>query len=157
MPRLQERSNKFCHGSPAPSIGSRKLSPTAGGWSTLGRAVEDALKVGAKAIAVTCNPDSPLEGAAELAIVVETGPEVVAGSTRMKAGTAEQLVLNMLSTGALVRLGYVYGNLVGNLHQKNSKLAGRAVTIVERALGVDRNQARKLLRSAANSVPTAIV
>jgi N-acetylmuramic acid 6-phosphate etherase len=90
-------------------------------------------------------------------IVVETGPEVVAGSTRMKAGTAEKMVLNMLSTGAMVRLGYVYGNLMVNLHQKNSKLAERAVTIVERALEVDRTQARMLLRAAGSSVPTAIV
>ncbi len=89
--------------------------------------------------------------------MVETGPEVVAGSTRMKAGTAEKMVLNMLSTGAMVRLGYVYGNLMVNLHQKNGKLAERAVRIVQRALRVDRNQAKTLLRSAGNSVPTAIV
>jgi len=120
-------------------------------------AIEWARRAGAKTIAVTCNPGSALEAAAELGIVVETGPEVVSGSTRMKAGTAEKMVLNMLSTGALVRLGYVYGNLMVNLHQKNSKLAERAAMIVERALGVDRNQTRKLLRSAGNNVPTAIV
>ena len=120
-------------------------------------AVEWARHSGAKTIAVTCNPGTALQAAAELAIVVETGPEVVSGSTRMKAGTAEKMVLNMLSTGAMVRLGYVYGNLMVNLHQKNSKLAERAVMIVQRALRVDRNQARTLLRSAGNSVPTAIV
>ena len=120
-------------------------------------AIEWARRAGAKTVAVTCNPASSLEAAADLAIVVETGAEVVSGSTRMKAGTAEKMVLNMLSTGAMVRLGYVYGNLMVNLHQKNSKLAERAVTIVQRALGVDRNQARKLLRSAGNSVPVAIV
>ena len=120
-------------------------------------AVEWARRAGAKTIAVTCNPGTVLGAAAELAIVVETGPEVVSGSTRMKAGTAEKMVLNMLSTGAMVRLGYVYGNLMVNLHQKNSKLAERAVMIVQRALRVDRDQARKLLRSAGNSVPTAIV
>ena len=75
----------------------------------------------------------------------------------MKAGTAEKMVLNMLSTGAMVRLGYVHGNLMVNLRQKNSKLAERAVGIVERALGVDRWEARKVLRSAGNSVPVAIV
>jgi N-acetylmuramic acid 6-phosphate etherase len=120
-------------------------------------AVEWARRAGARTIAVTCNPGTSLEAAADLAIVVETGPEVVSGSTRMKAGTAEKMVVNMLSTGAMVRLGYVYGNLMVNLRQKNSKLAERAVTIVERALGVDRAQAGKLLRSAGNSVPTAIV
>ena len=111
----------------------------------------------AKTIAVTCNPDSALEKAAELGIVVETGAEVVSGSTRMKAGTAEKMVLNMLSTGAMVRMGLVYGNLMVNLHQKNSKLAARAVTIVERALRVDSDQARKALKSSAGNVPVAIV
>jgi len=120
-------------------------------------AVEYARKVGAKTIAVTCNPDSPLENAAELAIVVETGPEVVAGSTRMKAGTAEKLVLNMLSTGAMVRLGYVYGNLMVNLHQKNSKLTERGITIVGKALATGREQAREALRRAGKDVPVAIV
>jgi N-acetylmuramic acid 6-phosphate etherase len=120
-------------------------------------AIEWARRAGAKTIAVTSNPGSPLGAAADLAIVVETGAEVVAGSTRMKAGTAEKMVLNMFSTGAMVRLGYVYGNLMVNLHQKNSKLAERAVTIVERALRLDRNQGKALLRSAGNSVPTAIV
>jgi N-acetylmuramic acid 6-phosphate etherase len=120
-------------------------------------AVKYARRRRAKTIAVTCNPDLPLEKAAELAIVVETGAEVVAGSTRMKAGTAQKMVLNMLSTGAMVRLGYVYGNLMVNLHQKNSKLTERAVTIVERALGTDRSQARKALRAAGNDVRVAIV
>lgn len=120
-------------------------------------AIEWAQRAGAKTIAVTCNPDSPLEVAAHFAIVVETGAEVVSGSTRMKAGTAEKMILNMLSTGAMVRLGYVYGNLMVNLHQKNTKLAERAVMIVQRALRVDRDQARRLLRSTGNSVPTAIV
>lgn len=120
-------------------------------------AVEYARKAGAKTIALTCNPGSELEKVAELAIVVETGPEVVSGSTRMKAGTAEKLVLNTLSTGAMVKLGYVYGNLMVNLHQKNNKLIERAINIVQRALGIDRNQARQALREAAHDVPVAIV
>jgi len=120
-------------------------------------AVEFARQAGAKTIALTSNPGSALAAAAELAIVVETGPEVVAGSTRMKAGTAEKMVLNMLTTGAMVRLGYVYGNLMVNLHQKNSKLTERALTIVEKALGVDREEARKVLSRAGNDVPVAIV
>jgi N-acetylmuramic acid 6-phosphate etherase len=120
-------------------------------------AVEYARKTGAKTIALACNPDSPLEKAAELAIVVETGPEVVSGSTRMKAGTVEKLVLNMLSTGAMVKLGYVYGNLMVNLHQKNTKLTERAITIVARALEIDRDQAREALQRAGRDVPIAIV
>jgi N-acetylmuramic acid 6-phosphate etherase len=120
-------------------------------------AVEWARRAGAKTIAVTSNPGSALEAAAEMAIVVETGPEVVAGSTRMKAGTAQKMVLNMLSTGAMVRMGYVYGDLMVNLHQKNRKLAERAVRIVERATGVDRNEAQRVLKSAGNDVPVAIV
>jgi N-acetylmuramic acid 6-phosphate etherase len=120
-------------------------------------AVEYARKSAAKTIALTCNPDSPLERAAELAIVVETGPEVVSGSTRMKAGTGEKLVLNMLSTGAMVKLGYVYGNLMVNLHQKNTKLTERAVTIVARALDMSRERAHEVLKRAGEDVPVAIV
>ncbi|MBO0911270.1 MAG: N-acetylmuramic acid 6-phosphate etherase [Acidobacteria bacterium] len=120
-------------------------------------AVEFARQAGSKTIALTSNRGSALAEAAELAIVVETGPEVVAGSTRMKAGTAEKMVLNMLTTGAMVRLGYVYGNLMVNLHQKNLKLTERALTIVENALGLNRDQARKALSRAANDVPVAIV
>ena len=120
-------------------------------------AVQAARRSGAKTIAITCNADSPLEAAAEFAIVVATGPEVVAGSTRMKAGTAEKMVLNMLSTGAMVRLGFVYGNLMVNVQGMNSKLAERSVTILQRALGTDRDAARRLLKSARNNLPAAIV
>jgi len=112
---------------------------------------------GAKTIAVTCNRSTPLESAADVAIVIETGAEVIAGSTRMKAGTAEKLALNMISTGAMVRLGDVYGNLTVNLHQKNTKLTARAVRIVEQVLGIDVAQARTALRRAGNEVPVAIV
>lgn len=120
-------------------------------------AVTAARRAGAKTIAVTNNPGSPLADAAELAIVVETGREVVSGSTRMKAGTAQKMVLNMLSTGAMVRLGLVYGNLMVNLRQKNSKLTERALIILERALSVDRDHAREILRRAGNDVPVALV
>ena len=120
-------------------------------------AVQYGRRRGAKTIAVSCNPDSPLEHAAELAIVTETGPEVVTGSTRMKAGTAQKMVLNMLSTGAMVRLGYVYGNSMVNLRQKNVKLTERAVTIVQRVLGVEREQARRMIRSAQNDLRLAII
>jgi len=120
-------------------------------------ALEYARQVGAKTIAITSNPRTPITKAAELSIVVETGPEVVAGSTRMKAGTAEKMVLNMISTGAMVRLGYVYGNLMVNLHRKNSKLAERSLGIVQRALGLDSKASVVALERAGNSVPLAIV
>ena len=96
---------------------------------------------GAKTIAVTCNRNTPLQKAAHLAIVAEVGPEVISGSTRMKAGTAQKMILNMLSTGAMTRLGYVYGNLMVNVPPKNSKLAARGVSILQRAASVDRRTA----------------
>jgi N-acetylmuramic acid 6-phosphate etherase len=120
-------------------------------------AVKCARSTGARTIAITCNGGTPLAKAAELAIVVDTGPEVIAGSTRMKAGTAEKMVLNIISTGAMVRLGYVYGNLMVNLHRKNSKLAERSIGIVEQALGFPDRDALSALRSAGYSVPLAIV
>ncbi|HEV2022486.1 MAG TPA: N-acetylmuramic acid 6-phosphate etherase, partial [Terriglobales bacterium] len=123
---------------------------------TLG-ALEYARERGATTVAITGNPGSPMGRAAEIAIVVETGPEVVAGSTRMKAGTAQKLVLNMLSTGAMTRLGYVYGNLMVNVHLKNRKLVERGLAILERASGLDREAARKALKAAGNSVPVALV
>jgi N-acetylmuramic acid 6-phosphate etherase len=120
-------------------------------------AVEYARRRGAKTVAVTCNPNSELGRAAEIAIVAEVGPEVVSGSTRMKAGTAQKMVLNMLTTGAMTRLGYVYGNLMVNVKLKNSKLAERGVTILQRATNVPRPRAERTLRAAGNSVPTAMV
>jgi N-acetylmuramic acid 6-phosphate etherase len=120
-------------------------------------AIQAARRAGAKTIAITNNAGSELEDAADLAIVVETGPEVVTGSTRMKAGTAQKMVLNMLSTGAMVRLGHVYGNLMVNLRQKNSKLKERAVIILQRALSVDRAIANNILRRGGDDVPVAIV
>jgi N-acetylmuramic acid 6-phosphate etherase len=112
---------------------------------------------GAKTVAVTCNRNSPLEKAAHIAIVAEVGPEVVAGSTRMKAGTAQKMILNTLSTGAMTRLGYVYGNLMVNLHLKNEKLAERGIGILEKAAGLSRAKSRSLLRAAHRSVPVALV
>jgi N-acetylmuramic acid 6-phosphate etherase len=120
-------------------------------------ALKYARRHGSKTIAVTCNRNSPLEAAADLAIVTETGPEVVTGSTRMKAGTAQKMVLNTLSTGAMVRLGYVYGNLMVNLRQKNVKLTERAVTIVAKVLGVGRDRARALIRAAGSDLRLAII
>jgi N-acetylmuramic acid 6-phosphate etherase len=120
-------------------------------------AIEYARAHGAKTIAIVCNPSSPLEKAAHVAIVAEVGAEVLAGSTRMKAGTAQKMILNMLTTGAMARLGYVYGNRMVNLHPKNEKLAERGVGIVEEVAGLDRRSARKLLAAAGGRVSLALV
>jgi N-acetylmuramic acid 6-phosphate etherase len=120
-------------------------------------AIQYARAHGARTVAVVCNPKSPLGKAAHVAIVAEVGAEVVAGSTRMKAGTAQKMILNMLSTGAMTRLGYVYGNLMVNVHPKNAKLAERGVGILEKATGLDRRAARKLLAAAGGRVPVALV
>ncbi len=120
-------------------------------------ALQYARKRGAKTVALVCNRRSPLGKAAHLEIVAEVGPEVVAGSTRMKAGTAQKMILNMLSTGAMARLGYVYGNLMVNVHTRNAKLAERAGAIVELVAGVDRKTAVKALLAAHKNLPLAIV
>ncbi len=120
-------------------------------------AVEYARRRGAKTIAVVCNRNSPLQRAADFAIITEVGPEVISGSTRMKAGTAQKMVLNMLSSGAMTRMGYVYGNLMVKVYPKNSKLTERAVTILQRITGVPRDIAFRSLRAAGNSLPVAII
>ncbi|HVP50656.1 MAG TPA: N-acetylmuramic acid 6-phosphate etherase [Terriglobales bacterium] len=112
---------------------------------------------GATTVAVTNNRGSWLERVADIAIVADVGAEVVAGSTRMKAGSAQKMILNMLSTGAMARLGYVYGNLMVNVHVKNKKLLERGVTVLERAAGVSREVARRALKAGGNSVPVALV
>ena len=120
-------------------------------------AVAYARRHGAKTIAVTCNPNSPLQKVADLAIVTEVGPEVISGSSRMKAGTAQKMVLNMLSSGAMTRLGYVYGNLMVNVHLKNRKLVERAVSILQSAANVSTEAAQQALKNAGSSVPVALV
>jgi N-acetylmuramic acid 6-phosphate etherase len=120
-------------------------------------AVEYARAQGAETVAVVCNPNSELGKAAHVEIVAAVGPEVLAGSTRMKAGTAQKMILNMLSTGAMTRLGYVYGNLMVNLHTKNSKLLERGIGILETAAGLKAIAARKLLATAGGRVPLALV
>jgi N-acetylmuramic acid 6-phosphate etherase len=120
-------------------------------------AIQYARANGAKTVAVVCNRKSPLGKAAHVAIVAEVGAEVVAGSTRMKAGTAQKMILNMLTTGAMTRLGYVYGNLMVNVSPKNEKLVERGVGILEEAAGLDRRAARKFLAAAGGRVPVALV
>ena len=120
-------------------------------------AIEYGRRHGAKTIALTCNRNSPLERASDFAIVTEVGPEVVAGSSRMKAGTAHKMVLNMISTGAMARLGYVYGNLMVNVWTKNEKLVQRAIRIVEQATGADHETAARALKQSGNRTPLAVV
>lgn len=120
-------------------------------------AIEYARARGAHTIALTCNRNSPLERAADFAIVTEVGAEVLAGSSRMKAGTAHKMVLNMISTGAMTRLGYVYGNLMVNVWTRNEKLIQRAVRIVEQATGKDHEAAARALEASGNRTPVAVV
>ncbi len=120
-------------------------------------AVQLAKERGATTVAVTCNPDAPLSKIADIPITIDAGPEVVSGSTRMKAGTAQKMVLNMLTTGAMTRLGYVYGNLMVNVKLTNQKLVERGIGILEKAAGVDRLTAQNTLKSSNGSVPVALI
>jgi N-acetylmuramic acid 6-phosphate etherase len=120
-------------------------------------AVAQARALGALTLGVSCSPNSELSAAVELAIEVLPGPEVITGSTRMKAGTATKLVLNMLSTGAMVRLGYVFGNLMVNVQPTNEKLVDRATRIIADATGLSRERAASLLVESGQTVRTAIV
>jgi N-acetylmuramic acid 6-phosphate etherase len=120
-------------------------------------AIAAARALGAITIGISCTPDSDLARAVHIAITPVTGPEAIAGSTRMKAGTAQKMVLNMLTTGAFLRMGYVYGNLMVNVQPTNHKLVDRATRIVAQSAGLDYGRARDVLAAAGNSVRTAIV
>ncbi len=118
--------------------------------------LKHARSLGALSIALICTPGSEAAAVSDIAIVPLTGPEVIAGSTRLRAGTATKLVLNMLSTGVMIRLGYVYGNLMVNVQPTNEKLMHRARHIISAITGVSDDDAARLLRDAG-SVRTAIV
>ena len=120
-------------------------------------AVNHAREMGALTIAITCVPDSRIARGAEIPIVPIVGPEVVAGSTRLKAGTAQKLVLNMLSTATMIRLGYVTGNRMTNVQTRNVKLHARAIRILESELGLNETDAAVALDAAKGSLPAAIV
>jgi N-acetylmuramic acid 6-phosphate etherase len=120
-------------------------------------AVEYARRLGALTIAITCAPESPITQAAEIAIVPVVGPEVITGSTRLKAGTAQKLVLNMLSTATLTRLGYVTGNRMTNVQTRNAKLRERALRILQAELALDETRAREVLDSTDGNLPLALV
>lgn len=120
-------------------------------------AIRKARELGAITIGISCTPGSSLSHDVAIPIEPLPGPEVIAGSTRMKAGTATKLVLNMLTTGTMIKLGYVYGNLMVNVQPKNEKLANRAQRIIQHAAGVDESVAKELLNAAGGVVKTAIV
>ena len=154
----------------SPEIGQRDIArrrPTRKdvviGLSSSGRtpyvvaAVEYARARGAKTAAISCNHNTPLASVADIAIVAEVGPEVISGSTRMKAASAQKMVLNMITTGAMTRLGYVYDNLMVNVHMQNNKLVERGIGILMRACKIDRETAVRTIKSAGRSVPVALV
>jgi N-acetylmuramic acid 6-phosphate etherase len=120
-------------------------------------AVAKARAMGAVTCGISCTPDSELSRAVDYPIEPKPGPEVLAGSTRLRAGTATKLVLNMISTAVMIRLGHVYRNLMVNVQPTNQKLAGRAARIIRQATGVTRERAAELLESAGRDVRTAIV
>jgi N-acetylmuramic acid 6-phosphate etherase len=120
-------------------------------------AVRYARALGAFTIAITCAPHSPVTEAAEVSIVPVVGPEVVAGSTRLKAGSAQKMVLNILSTATMVKLGYVTGNRMTNVHTRNTKLRARAVRILVAETGVDERGAIETLEKANGSLPAALL
>ena len=120
-------------------------------------ALAQARKQRAFTVAVTSNPRSPVARRAQIAICPATGPEVIAGSTRLKAGTAQKLALNMLSTAALVRLGHVYRNLMVNVQMSNAKLRRRALRILLDASGTDAESARAALEATGYDVKTSLV
>ena len=119
-------------------------------------AIESAGKLGARTVAITCDPDSPLADSVEIAIAPRVGPEVVTGSTRMKGGLAQKMILTALSTAVMVRLGRVRGHHMTHVTPVSSKLRGRAVRMVMELGNVDRDHARALLRTTEGSVEAAL-
>ena len=115
-----------------------------------------AKEVGCKTVAISCNKNSKISEFADISLEIIVGPEILTGSTRLKAGTAQKMVLNMISTGAMVKCGKVYQNLMVDLMQTNEKLKVRAENIVMQATEVKREEARKVIDEAKGSVKTAI-
>lgn len=120
-------------------------------------ALRYARKVGAKAVALSCNKNASITESADIGIEVVVGPEVLTGSTRMKAATAHKMVLNMISTATMIRLGKVYENLMVDVNVSNQKLKDRAISIIETVTNADYDQALNTLEKANNQVKPAIV
>ncbi|NAX46334.1 N-acetylmuramic acid 6-phosphate etherase [Photobacterium halotolerans] len=116
-----------------------------------------AKSVGATVASISCNPDSAMTQLADIAMTPIVGPEVVTGSSRMKAGTAQKMILNMLTTGAMIRTGKVYGNLMVDVEATNAKLVERQKNIVTAATGATREQAESALAACSGHCKTAIV
>lgn len=112
---------------------------------------------GAKTVAIVCNRETPLANVVDVAIEVEVGPEVLSGSTRMKAGSAQKMICNMITTGAMTRLGYVYGNLMVNVHLKNEKLVERGIRILQQITGLSELEAALAIERAGENLPLALV
>lgn len=120
-------------------------------------ALNFAKQAGAGTVGLSCNPGSPVSETVEVGIAVAAGPEVLSGSTRMKAGTATKMVLNMLTTGAMVKLGKTYGNLMVDLQATNNKLVQRSISIVQQLTDLSEADARELLESCGGELKTSIV
>lgn len=123
---------------------------------TLG-AVEYAKKIGAATVAITCNPASRMAAAAGVSIAPVVGPEVIAGSSRMKAGTAQKMILNMLSTATMIRLGLVYSNLMSNLRASNQKLRRRARAILAEEAEISAEEAARIFDAAGEDLRVALL
>jgi N-acetylmuramic acid 6-phosphate etherase len=120
-------------------------------------AIAKAREMGGITCGISCTPDSELSRAVDYPMEPAPGAEILAGSTRMRAGTATKLVLNMISTAVMIRLGHAYGNLMVNVQPTNAKLTDRARRIIQKATGVDEARAAELLEQSGRSVRTAIV
>jgi len=148
----------------AEDLAARNLSPrdVVVGIAASGRTpyviggLEHARQVGCHTVAVVCTPDSEMEKVSELSIAILVGPEVIMGSTRMKAGTAQKLVLNMLTTASMIRMGKVFGNLMVDVQATNKKLVERSKRIVCLATGVNREKAEAAIMAAGGSVKVAV-
>lgn len=116
-----------------------------------------AKSVGAKTVSISCNKDSSIGKIADISIEAIVGPEILTGSTRLKAGTAQKLILNMISTGAMILNGKSYQNLMVDLQMTNKKLETRGINIIKEATGVDENEAKEYIKKSNGSVKVAIV
>lgn len=120
-------------------------------------ALEYANEIGALTISITCNKESEMAKIAKISIAPIVGPEIISGSTRMKAGTAEKMILNMISTGVMIKLGKVYGNYMVNAQPTNKKLIERAVNMVSKITGLNLKKSEELFNDADKNVALAIV
>ncbi|MFC6177603.1 N-acetylmuramic acid 6-phosphate etherase [Companilactobacillus huachuanensis] len=120
-------------------------------------AIEYGNKIGSLTIAVICNPDSPMAKASDVAIAPVVGPEVVTGSTRMKAGSAQKMILNILSTGIMIKSGYVYENLMINVQPTNEKLVARSISIIEQILQVKEAVAREIFNDSHKNIAVGLI